>query len=258
MNYYLVKGIELKVDDIVLFKKKHYDESYEARITHIFRDNTVRVDRGSNSTIVSISEIEEIVKQDKQNLVSEENMNNQFKIGELIIEEGDSIRTEGNLYPLCVVGLYPKVSKVKVFNTHGEDHFIETSTIIEIIKAQPKAQEDKKATAASTKPQLQLIPACFSEELARVMQNGKEKYGERNWITGDGVSLQTYLGAILRHTNKIISGEDIDPESGLEHAAHIAASCAIILDAKQCGKLKDDRILPKCYDLPNPGSPIRD
>ena len=173
-----------------------------------------------------------------------------FKIGELTLEEGDEIRTENNPYKLCVVGLYTKVGKVKVFNTHGKDYFINISAIVEIIKAKPKTQEDKKATAASTKPQLQLIPACFSEELARVMQNGKEKYGERNWITGDGVSLQTYLGAILRHTNKIISGEDTDPESGLEHAAHIAASCAIILDAKQCGKLKDDRILPKCYALP--------
>jgi len=190
MNY-LINGIELKIDDIVLFKKKHYAEYYEARVTHIFKDNTVKVAIGMNSTIVNVSEIKGIIVEDK-------------------------------------------------------------------VPQQYWAHLDKKQTASSTKPQLQLIPACFSEELARVMQNGKEKYGERNWITGDGVTLQTYLGAILRHTNKIISGEDVDSESGLEHAAHIAASCAIILDAKKCGKLKDDRILPKCYEIPNPGSPIRD
>lgn len=180
---YLINGVSIKIGDIVLFKKMHYAESYQARVTHIFLDNTVKVALGNNSTIVAISEIQGIVIP-------------------------DSIPQQYWKEPI---------------------------------------KEDKKATASSTKPQLQLIPSCFSIELARVMQNGKEKYGERNWITGDGVSLQTYLGAILRHTNKIISGEDVDSESGLEHAAHIAASCAIILDAKQCGKLKDDRILPKCY-----------
>ena len=191
---YIINGIKLELGHNVVFRKLHYAESYQARVTHIFLDNTVKVALGNNSTIVAISEIQGIVIP-------------------------DSIPQQYWKEPI---------------------------------------KEDKKAAVASTKPQLQLIPSYFSEELARVMQNGKEKYGERNWITGDGVSLQTYLGAILRHTNKIISGEDIDPESGLEHAAHIAASCAIILDAKQCGKLKDDRILPKCYDLPNPGSPIRD
>jgi hypothetical protein len=182
---YLINGVSLKVEDFILFKKMHYTASCKGRVTHIFLDNTVKVTTGGgNSIIVTVSEIEEIVKQDKPEL--------QNKIPDTIVER--------------------------------------------IL--------DKKATAASTKPQLQLTPPAFSEELARVFEFGKEKYGERNWITGDGVTLQTYLGAILRHTNKIISGEDIDPESGLEHVAHIAASCAIILDAKKCGKLKDDRILP--------------
>lgn len=174
---YIINGIKLELGHNIVFRKLHYAEDYKARVTHIFKDNTVKVAIGMNSTIVSMSEIKGIIVEDK-------------------------------------------------------------------VPQQYWAHLDKKATASSTKPQLQLIPACFSEELARVMQNGKEKYGERNWITGDGVSLQTYLGAILRHTNKITSGEDVDLESGLEHTAHIAASCAIILDAKQCGKLKDDRILP--------------
>lgn len=181
---YIIKDTILKVNDIVKFKRTNYNESCNARVTDIFLDDTVRIRMGNNSIVIKVSEIQEIVKQDKPEL--------QNKIPDTIVER--------------------------------------------IL--------DKKATAASTKPQLQLTPPAFSEELARVFEFGKEKYGERNWITGDGVTLQTYLGAILRHTNKIISGEDIDPESGLEHVAHIAASCAIILDAKKCGKLKDDRILP--------------
>ena len=183
-------------------------------------------------------------------------MNKAYTINGKVLKVGDEIKSSLHPYArnITVKEIYED-DTVLVDSLNFSNLILAVNEITEIVSSVVSKLEywkhlDKKATASSTKPQLQLIPACFSEELARVMQNGKEKYGERNWITGDGVSLQTYLGAILRHTNKIISGEDIDPESGLEHAAHIAASCAIILDAKQCGKLKDDRILPKCYETP--------
>jgi hypothetical protein len=38
-----------------------------------------------------------------------------------------------------------------------------------------------------------------------------------------------------------VDGEDLDPESGMDHLAHIMACCAVLLDAKAAGKLNDDR-----------------
>jgi hypothetical protein len=38
------------------------------------------------------------------------------------------------------------------------------------------------------------------------------------------------------------SGEDIDPESGVSHLAHVMACCNIVLDAKEHGKLNDNRL----------------
>jgi len=63
------------------------------------------------------------------------------------------------------------------------------------------------------KPQLQLLPPVFSREVAAV-----------RW-----------------HIDCIIEGEDIDPESGAHHLGHVAAGCAIVLDARKAGTLEDNR-----------------
>lgn len=102
---------------------------------------------------------------------------------------------------------------------------------------------DRKKANAAQKPQLQLIPPVSGRAMAAAMQHGAVKYGERNWLKS-GIDLTVYLGAMRRHIDAIIDGEDIDPESGCPHLGHIMASCGIVLDAEACGVLKDDRILP--------------
>ena len=51
----------------------------------------------------------------------------------------------------------------------------------------------------------------------------------------------TYLGAMKRHIDAIIDGEDIDPESRAHYLGHVAAGCAIVLDARKHGTLVDNR-----------------
>jgi hypothetical protein len=46
-----------------------------------------------------------------------------------------------------------------------------------------------------------------------------------------------------RHIDKVIDGEDIDPESGAHHLGHVMAGCSIVLDACRHGTLIDNRIL---------------
>lgn len=98
----------------------------------------------------------------------------------------------------------------------------------------PKGNEGKK------KPQLQLIPPALNDETAKALSHGAAKYGPWNW-RGSKVELMTYLGAMKRHIDRVLEGEDIDPESGAHHLGHVAASCAIALDAQRHGTLVDNR-----------------
>ena len=53
--------------------------------------------------------------------------------------------------------------------------------------------------------------------------------------------MMTYLGAMKRHIDALLDGEDLAPDSGVHHLGHIAASCAIVLDAGKHGTLVDNR-----------------
>jgi hypothetical protein len=99
---------------------------------------------------------------------------------------------------------------------------------------------DPKGDQGKLKPQLQLIPPVFEEELADVLSLGADKYGPWNWRENK-VEIMTYLGAMKRHINAVISGQNDDSESQRHHLAHVAAGCAIVIDAKEQGTLIDNR-----------------
>jgi hypothetical protein len=103
--------------------------------------------------------------------------------------------------------------------------------------------DDPKAIHGEKKPQLHLIPPAANEAMARALECGQKKYGERNWL-GAKVNYTTYLSAIKRHIDCILDGEDIDTESGAHHLGHIMAGCAIVLDALRHKTLVDNRVLP--------------
>lgn len=108
------------------------------------------------------------------------------------------------------------------------------------------------ALSANPKPPMHLLPSVFEEETAKALGCGSRKYGEYNWRFGK-VEMLTYLGAMRRHIAALIDGEDIDPESGAHHLGHVAAGCAIVLDALKHGTLIDNR--PPSTPCPNHPSP---
>ena len=99
---------------------------------------------------------------------------------------------------------------------------------------------DPKGEAGNKKAPMHLLPPYALEQCSWVHKLGASKYGAYNW-RDTGVCATTYVSAIMRHLNAWRDGEDLDPESGISHIAHIAASCNILLDAQHCDKLQDDR-----------------
>ena len=99
---------------------------------------------------------------------------------------------------------------------------------------------DPKGAAGALKAPLGLIPPYAMKQIAWVHKLGATKYGEFNWRK-TGVCASTYVNAIMRHLDAWRDGEDLDPEAGISHLAHIACSCNILLDADHCNTLQDDR-----------------
>jgi hypothetical protein len=69
---------------------------------------------------------------------------------------------------------------------------------------------------------------------------GLLKYGSWNWRVA-GVRSSVYLSALQRHLDAYTSGEETDPIDGTHHLGNIMACAAILLDAREAGKLTDDR-----------------
>jgi hypothetical protein len=89
------------------------------------------------------------------------------------------------------------------------------------------------------KPMVTLIPVEFILGVARVFTFGAKKYGKHNFRAG--MDHSRILDALGRHYLAIINGEDIDPESGEPHWAHLGCCVAMYAYYKVTGKGKDDR-----------------
>jgi len=102
--------------------------------------------------------------------------------------------------------------------------------------------ENPKQAHGDRKPALHLVPPALSIGAARAFAEGAAKYGAFNW-RHTKVRASTYIAGILRHALAYLDGEDLDPEStrGKHHLEGVAASLAILMDAKDGGFLIDDR-----------------
>jgi hypothetical protein len=90
------------------------------------------------------------------------------------------------------------------------------------------------------KPMMALIPAAALEEEGHVWTFGGKKYGMWNWKKG--LVYTRIISAILRHTIAIMRGEDVDPESGRLHAAHIRCCAGMLIEFHLAGRTDlDDR-----------------
>jgi len=101
--------------------------------------------------------------------------------------------------------------------------------------------DDNPKTAFGTqKDPMHFTPTEALRAVGRVMRGGAEKYGAYNWRE-DRITASTYYDAAMRHLMAWWDGEDLDPESGEPHLAHVMACCAILLDGREQDTLNDDR-----------------
>ena len=97
-----------------------------------------------------------------------------------------------------------------------------------------------KDAAADTRIPLWLCSPVAKMHWAIAQFAGLLKYGAWNWRAA-GVRSSVYTSALQRHIDAYNSGEEFDPVDGTHHLGNIIACAAILLDAREAGKLIDDR-----------------
>jgi len=83
------------------------------------------------------------------------------------------------------------------------------------------------------------LPIAATEETLKVLEYGAAKYSKANWTKG--MDWTRPLNAAMRHQAAWLGGEDLDPESGINHLAHAIASLMFALSFQLRGRGKDDR-----------------
>lgn len=103
--------------------------------------------------------------------------------------------------------------------------------------------ENPKQLAAvrDDKPPLDLLEHPADCEIARALQTGAVKYGRKNFRAVGKINASTYGAAIRRHVGAWLNGEDLDPESGLSHLAHVGACVHVVFAAMEARTYVDDR-----------------
>jgi len=91
------------------------------------------------------------------------------------------------------------------------------------------------------KAPIHLVPSQCIIGVAKVMGFGQDKYDEYNYRKGEGLDYMRIYDAAQRHMLAWSLGEDIDPESGLPHLDHAAASIFMLKDLQSRGGKKDNR-----------------
>lgn len=112
-------------------------------------------------------------------------------------------------------------------------------------KALERAEDKTKPTNPKDalgikKVPMSTIPSPVLAELGVAMLEGAMKYGRHNYRV-IGVRGSVYYDAVMRHMLSWWEGENIDPDSGLNHITKAIASLVVLRDAMIQGNWVDDR-----------------
>ena len=89
----------------------------------------------------------------------------------------------------------------------------------------------------SGKLRMDLLPPDALEALGRILTDGADKYGARNWEKG--MAWSRPYAALQRHLLAWWGGQDVDPESGHPHLWHVLTN-AVFLTSYQIRNIGED------------------
>lgn len=97
------------------------------------------------------------------------------------------------------------------------------------VAASEPADDSKPKHFDAGKLRFDIMPPEGEAVIAGAFSYGAKKYGDRNWEKAPGLRSLQFFGSMRRHLNKWRAGEDIDPESGEPHLAHVGANCMMLI-----------------------------
>lgn len=97
-----------------------------------------------------------------------------------------------------------------------------------------------KDAVGIAKVPLSTVPTRVLAELGLAMMEGALKYGRHNFRSS-GVRASVYYDATIRHLFAWWEGQDIDPDSGLNHIVKAMACLTVLRDSMIQENLVDDR-----------------
>lgn len=97
----------------------------------------------------------------------------------------------------------------------------------------------------SGKTRYELLPWDSLKQVADVFGYGADKYFDNSWRTQDAATYNRTFGSVMRHLTEWQMGQDVDPESGLNHLAHAVSQLLILMYVEKHNPDKDDRIYSK-------------
>jgi hypothetical protein len=97
-----------------------------------------------------------------------------------------------------------------------------------------------KTSQGALKAPLELVPPIVLVAMSDAFAEGARKYGPYNWREKE-ISSTVYYGAVLRHLTAWFDGQDEDEDTGNCHISHALACLAMLVDAREIGKLNDNR-----------------
>lgn len=97
-----------------------------------------------------------------------------------------------------------------------------------------------------------ILPWEVVGEVVKVFEFGASKYTRDNYQQGDGLPLANYHQSAMRHLVASMTGEWLDPESQLDHMAHVAANALMYLWQKQHEAKKPEMVELECSECGMP------
>lgn len=117
-------------------------------------------------------------------------------------------------------GTEPATKYIKIIDSALIENWYDASWFSYTEEKLPEGKKDD-----SKKPDMTDIPLEAMWEMGAAFTYGQKKYGKNNYRKGMVPSRQ--LAAAVRHIYQHLSGQSIDPESGVTHLGHALASIAM-------------------------------